>query len=149
MAEASEAGSGGAAARPLPDLDDPILQGFWEHTAKHELVVQECESCGAIVWPPRPGCPTCLSSSMTWKKVDGTGSLFSWTVIHHAALPYFASKTPYAVGIIELPGVPVRMIGDVRVADPTELSIGMAMTVGFETVADCTLPYWEPASSGR
>ncbi|CAN5288998.1 hypothetical protein BH09ACT3_BH09ACT3_13330 [soil metagenome] len=86
---------------------------------------------------------------MTWMKVAGTGSLFSWTVIHHAALPYFASKTPYAVGIIELPGVPVRMIGDVRGVDPAELKVGMAMTVGFETVAGCTLPFWEPAVSGR
>ena len=41
----------------LPDLDDEIAAPFWAGTARGELLVQTCASCGHRRMPPRPMCP--------------------------------------------------------------------------------------------
>lgn len=134
-----------AAQRPLPDVDDSVLSGFFDGTRKHELLVQDCRECSAVMWPPRVKCANCGSFSTGWVRHHGTGTLFSWTRVHHAAIPFFALKTPYVVAVIELDGLPVRMIGELRVPPDWDLAVGASLTVSFEDVDNrVTLPFWMP-----
>ena len=134
-------------APPLPDPADQMLAGYWEAVARGELVVQECGSCAAPQWPPRAGCGKCGLSDLGWRRVAGTGTLFTWTTVHHTTIGYYRPMTPFALAAVELDDVPVRMLGRVRGTDPDRLTIGMPVQVAFERVSDgVRLPVWEARS---
>lgn len=138
------------APRPVRHQDH---LAFWEGTQAGELRVQECADCGVVRWPPRIVCGECLSTSATWVLAPTTGTLFSWTVVHHTVLPGFRDDLPYVVGLVELP-VPrgtVRMLGGVMGSEPDQLSIGQMVRATFDHDADATLVNWEvqPPREGR
>src|SRR5205823_9617152 len=70
---------------------------FWEGTLTEELRVQVCNACGTKQLPGGPCCTTCLSQDLSWQKASGKGTVFTFTVIHHAFHPAFADKVPYVV----------------------------------------------------
>lgn len=104
-------------ATPLPDVKDRELAGFWEGTAAGELRVQRCSKCSTFRWPPRSACAECQSFEASWTKVAHEGELFSWTVVAQTGQEGFSQLVPYAVGVVQLDGVPVRMLGYIA-ADP-------------------------------
>jgi uncharacterized OB-fold protein len=132
------------AVPPLPDLTDALLAGYWDAVARGELVVRECRGCGAAQWPPRAGCGRCGSVDLGWRRVAGTGTLFTWTTVHHTTIDYYKPLTPFALAAVELDDAPVRMLGRVRGTDPEELRIDLPLRVVFEPVAEgVRLPVWE------
>jgi uncharacterized OB-fold protein len=133
-----------AAVPPLPDLADAMLAPYWTAVGEGRLVVQECESCGCAQWPPRAGCERCGPSTLGWRGVAGTGTLFTWTTVFHTTIDYYKPAVPFALAAVELDDVPVRMMGRIRGTDPEQLRIDMPLTVAFEPVAPgVTLPVWE------
>ena len=79
---------------PLPAPDDELTTPFWDAAARHQLAIPRCDGCGAWVWYPRPRCPACDGSALTWTPVSGRGRLFSWTVVRHAFLPVLSYLGP-------------------------------------------------------
>ncbi len=129
--------------RPRPaGYDDH--RPFWDGAAAGRLVVQRCTQCGAVRWPPRILCGACLSPEVEWVEATPTGSLFTWTVIHHTTLAGFKDDPPYAVGLVEVTvaGGLVRMLGGIRGCAPSELQVGMALRAQFEVVDDGALVNW-------
>lgn len=134
-------------APPLPNLADAMLAGYWDAVARDELVVQECGTCNAPQWPPRAGCGACGLAELGWRRVAGTGTLFTWTTAHRTTIPYYEPLLPFALAAVELDDAPVRMLGRIRGTDPEKLTIGMPLRVAFEQVADgVRLPVWEAGS---
>jgi len=131
---------------PLPDPDDPRFAGHWAAAAEGRLAVSRCAACAAWRWPPRSLCPACGAETVAWMPLPGTGTLYSWTVVHRAALPGFVGHVPYAVAIVALDDAPVRHLGRVVGASPDALRIGMPMIVDFEIEGGISLPVWRPAS---
>jgi uncharacterized OB-fold protein len=130
--------------RPVPD---PDISGapFWEAAARHELVIQNCLSCGTIRHPPRPMCPVCNSMDYTFEQASGRGRIWSWVIAHAPVLPSFAEKVPYNVVVVELEEG-VRMIGNLLDVDNDAIEEGMQVTVDFEDVEEgVSLPVWRPA----
>ena len=83
---------------------------------------------------------------MTWVQVEGRGTLFTWTVVARSTLEDFVEQVPYAVGVVALDDIPVRMIGRVETEDPWGLGEGDRMTVVFrDHDAGVRLPVWSPA----
>ena len=60
---------------------------YWEFCAKRELRFQKCGGCGAFRFPPLTGCRECGSTEVEWVAVAGRGRVFSYTVVHHPAIP--------------------------------------------------------------
>lgn len=114
-----------------PDRHDPELAPFWDGTERDELRVQRCAACGAFRWPPRPSCAACSSLEVEWMPAPTRGELFSWTVVARSTLPEFVDEVPYAVGIVALDAVPVRIIGRVETGDLAALREGMPLTATF------------------
>ena len=128
-----------------PDRHDPELQPFWDGTAEDELRIQRCAACGTFRWPPRAACPDCSSLDAEWARAIGRGELFSWTVVARSTLPEFVDQVPYAVGVVALEGIPVRMIGRIETNDPSGLQMGMPVTAVFrDPAAGVRLPVWQP-----
>jgi uncharacterized protein len=135
--------------RLLPDVAHPDFAPFWQGCAQRRLVMPRCGS-GHVIWPPRPACPLCTELVAGWAEVPGTGRLYSWTVVHRTRLRWYAERTPYVVGIVELdPAQPVRMVGRCELDEPAE---GLELTVDFEDAGRQLMPFWRPAggvASGR
>ena len=99
--------------------------GLTAAAARGEFELQHCDDCGAVQYPPREMCGGCLSCSLTWRAVDGEGQLLSQTILRHSHDPYFNSKVPWRIGLVQLnqgPTVVVHLHEGVPAA-PTEVNV--------------------------
>lgn len=135
----------------LPDLDDEIAAPFWAGTARGELLVQTCASCGARRMPPRPMCPVCRSLDYEWVAASGVGAIWSFAVPHPPLLPAYAELAPYNVIVVALEDDPtIRFVGNllarpdgpINEIDPATIEIGERVRVTYQPVEDITLPRW-------
>ncbi len=117
-------------SRPLPDTRNAGKK-FWIAAAEGALLVPKCTACSRTFWHPRPRCPHCGSTSVDWIKATGNGTVHTFTVVRQSGDPYFKTKLPYAVAMIEL-DEGVRIMSNI-VDTPLEvLRIGMRVEVLFE-----------------
>jgi uncharacterized OB-fold protein len=127
--------------RLLPDVSDPVSAPFWAGARDRRLVVQKCASCGALRYPPLPGCPECLGRDAEWTELRPTGTVWSYAVYHRALHPAFAGDVPYTVAVVELddgPRITARMA-----AGAGRVAVGSRVTAEFEDVApDVTQLTW-------
>lgn len=81
------------------------------------LSLQVCQACGAVQYPRRAVCGSCLSGDLPIEDTPGEGTVLSWTVGHVSALPAFKDKTPLYIARIKLrSGARVVAFADQRVA---------------------------------
>ena len=86
----------------LSPVDDPVAGPFFQAAAEARLVVQRCNSCGALRWPPLSGCPECRSRDTTWVDVVGSGTIWSFVVYHRAFSASLRDQIPYTVAMVQL-----------------------------------------------
>ncbi|MER7947284.1 bifunctional MaoC family dehydratase N-terminal/OB-fold nucleic acid binding domain-containing protein [Streptomyces sp. NPDC096079] len=116
-----------AARRPRPVVNRDNA-GFWEGVAAHRLLIQRCRDCATPRFPWLPGCADCGSREWDAVEAAGTGTVFSYVVMHHPSFPAF--EPPYAVGLIEL-AEGVRMISNVVGVPYDKVRIGMPVRLEF------------------
>ncbi len=49
-----------------------------------------------------PACFNCGSMETEWAQVPGTGTVFSYTIVHHPAHPAVKSAVPYNIVVVHL-----------------------------------------------
>ena len=114
---------------------------------EHRLVLQRCASCGIHRHPPRPLCPYCHSFAAAWTEVPGTGTLFTYAVVHQALLPALGDVVPYVVAIVELvEQASLRLVTNVVGMPPDQVRIGLPVSVRFLQQEDVWLPLFERAA---
>lgn len=129
----------GAPTKPVP-AGDPALEPFLAAAREHQLVVQRCDGCGALRFPPRELCSACLATGSAWVRVSGRGTVFSFNVMHQVYHPAFATEVPYVVAVVQLEEGP-RLVTNVVDCPPAEMRIGLPVDVVFEAVTpEVTLP---------
>jgi uncharacterized protein len=136
-----------AYAKPLPQPDIDT-QPYWDACKGHELRAQRCNNCGEFRWPPQPFCPECYGWEFTWTKLSGTGTVYSFVVVHYAAVAPFQPDLPYVIAHIAIDGTNerVRLVSNVIDCPWQEVRVGMPVRVQFEDVtAEVTLPKFNPA----
>jgi uncharacterized OB-fold protein len=116
---------------------------YWRALDEGRLVFQRCASCNNAWLPARSECPRCLAPEPAWETASGRGRLVSWVVYHHAYHPYFASRLPYNVAVVELAEGP-RLITNI-VQDARSLAIDMPVKLAIEREAGVALPRFAPA----
>jgi uncharacterized OB-fold protein len=115
--------------RSLPaPLSNRDYNFFYQGLEAGRLLVQQCESCGALRNPPGPMCAHCLS--LKWKPLEckGTGTVHSYTVHYHPPLPSF--DIPHALVLVEM-SEGFRLVGGLQGVDPKDIRIGMPVIVEF------------------
>ncbi|MFE3181448.1 bifunctional MaoC family dehydratase N-terminal/OB-fold nucleic acid binding domain-containing protein [Streptomyces violascens] len=120
------------ALRPRPVINRDNA-GFWAGVAEHRLLIQRCEECAELRFPWLPGCNACGSGRWDTVEASGSGTVFSYVVMHHPPFPAF--DPPYAVGLIEL-AEGVRIISNVVGVAVDEVRIGMPVRLEFQRVDD-------------
>ena len=77
--------------RPLPmPTDDTKV--YWESAKAGKLVIQQCSSCGARQFYPRPFCIVCLAEPMDWIEASGIGTIYTYTVNHRPANEFMSRR---------------------------------------------------------
>jgi uncharacterized OB-fold protein len=113
---------------------------FFEAAHRHQLVVQRCAGCGALRFPARSICSTCLSREATWVPVAGRGTVFSFAIQHQAVHPGFAAEVPYAVIVVQLEEGP-RLLSNLVDCPTADVRVGMPVEVVFDALTpELTLP---------
>jgi uncharacterized OB-fold protein len=120
------------AGHPLPEIT-PLTEPFWSAAKARRLVVQRCDECGALRFPPEPGCYECGSLRSSWVPVSGRATLWSWTLCHPPLLPYFQERAPWPVAVVQLEEGP-RMVTNLAGVPVEEYEIGMPLIADFEDV---------------
>lgn len=133
--------------RPLPK-STPETDHFWEGTRNGKLLVQRCDACRELYFPPRPFCPACSCHDVTVEEMSGRATLYSY-MINHGRHP--GIESPYSIAVVRL-DEGVRMMSNIVncAQTPEALEIDMALEVVFESFTDeVTLPFFQPADTDR
>ena len=130
---------------PVPDLD---TIPFWEACTRHEIRAQRCTRCRQFRWPPQAICPNCHSFEATWQQITPTATLYSYTIVHHVAVPAFEADVPFVSARAVMEGTSRRVIipGRLRDVPFDKICIGMPLDVVFEDIDDgkAVLPSFRP-----
>ena len=117
---------------PVPAFTSDTLP-WWRAAAAHRLVLQACQGCGRTRHPPAPICPRCHSRSSAWRELPGTGSVYTFTVVHQAFLPDLAGRVPYVVAVVDLEdGDGARLVTNIVDSPPEDVRVGRRVEVVWE-----------------
>ena len=111
----------------LSPLDDPLLAPHFEGVRAGRLLVQRCDTCRALRWPPLTGCPECRGRGATWAEVEPVGTVWSYVTYHRAFQA--ALRVPYSVAMIALKDGPT-MVGRLEPED-REPAVGAPVVATF------------------
>ncbi len=133
-----------AYSKPLP-VADPDSAPYWAGCRRHRLLIQRCDGCGQVRFPPSGSCPACGSDRAAWIEASGRGTVYSWiVVVRPIPAEVFAGEVPYVVALIEL-DEGVRMPSNLIECAPGEITGGLAVEVVFDDVTpEVTLPKFRP-----
>ncbi|GAC1481039.1 MAG: Zn-ribbon domain-containing OB-fold protein [Acetobacteraceae bacterium] len=120
--------------RPRP-AETPETRPFWDGCRRGELLLQRCEACQSVQFPPRAACLACRSGRLGWMRSAGRGTIYSVTVVRRAPTSAFQADIPYAVALIEL-DEGVRIMTNLRGCAPEEAAIGQNVEIVFEDRGD-------------
>jgi uncharacterized protein len=124
----------------------PETQHFWNGTRAEKLILQRCQRCDHVYFPPRPFCSVCNSREVGQFEASGRARLHSYVISHRAA-PGFTA--PYAIAVVELREGPKMMTNIVNCPlTPEALILDMTLRVTFRSISETiSLPLFEPEDS--
>lgn len=125
--------------KPSP-VDDPLAGPFFQAGAEGRLVVQKCDDCDALRWPPLPGCPECRSRASTWTPVAPTGTIWSYVVYHRGFSAALKEQVPYTVAMVQLDDGPYLLGRLVDGEKPPQ--VGDRVSAKFADLGDVPTLYW-------
>src|SRR4029077_1086976 len=119
---------------------------FWDGVNAHELRIQKRPD-GSLQHPPVPALWQDKQAAIEYQVASGKGTVFSF-VVHHA--PKVPGRTlPFVIALVELEEG-VRMLGELRNADPASVEIGRPVRATYidfpegDSGPAWTLYAWEP-----
>jgi uncharacterized OB-fold protein len=99
-----------------PGPDTHYLQALSEG----RLMMQHCDECASVRFPPALVCRSCGSPRLTWRLSAGTGTVYSSTTVRDKA-------GDYNVSLVELEGG-ARMMSRVEEVAPQAVRIGQRVS---------------------
>ena len=116
----------------------PETAAYWEAAGKGKLLIKKCIWCGELHHYPRSLCPFCFSDKTEWLEASGRGTIYSYSVMRRAPVPYAIAYVTLAEG--------PRMVTNIVDCDLDKLKVEMPVKVVFKpTEGGPPLPMWTPA----
>lgn len=117
---------------------------FFDAARDGRLLIQRCDDCNEYQFYPRQVCVHCDSANVSWAEASGRGTVHTFTVIHQQGMPGWRDETPFVAAIIDLEEG-ARMTSNVVDVAPSDVRIGMPVTVTFVDEGPYVLPRFVPA----
>jgi uncharacterized OB-fold protein len=108
---------------PAPQ-PNPETQPYWDAAAEGRLLIKRCAACGEAHFYPRAVCPFCFSDKTEWQPASGNGTIYTYSVMRRAPVPY-------AIAYVMLAEGPTMMTNIVD-CDLDAIRIGQAVRVTFK-----------------
>jgi uncharacterized OB-fold protein len=87
-------------------------------------------------------CPQCHSLDHEMVELAGTGTVYSYALLHHPQHPAFTYPVPAVLVDLD---EGVRMVSNLIEIDPHEIRIGLQVEVAFEPAEhDMAVPVFKP-----
>ncbi len=102
----------------------PEAKPFWDAAAEGKLLVKRCANCGEHHHYPRDGCPFCGSVNTEWRQAKGEGTVYSFSIMRRAEVPYVVAYVTLAEG--------PTMMTNIVDADADAIRIGQRVVVRFQ-----------------
>ncbi|MGI0053992.1 MAG: Zn-ribbon domain-containing OB-fold protein [Thermoplasmata archaeon] len=109
---------------PLEERRFTELAEFFEHLRAGRFTTTRCPTEGRLLWPPRTVCPECHGSGLEWVDLPTRGRIYAFSAVLVGAPLGMESEVPFAVGLVDLEGVPLRLFGRIEGRAWGELAIG-------------------------
>jgi len=106
--------SGHGPVPPPEPLIDADSAGFWQATREGRIALCRCTGCGTWLARPLERCHRCAAPT-SFEAVAGTGSIYSYIVVHYRGVPAFAHLVPYVIALVEFdegPRLPGILLGE-------------------------------------
>ncbi|MFB7641556.1 Zn-ribbon domain-containing OB-fold protein [Peribacillus butanolivorans] len=110
----------------IPEIH-PEHKEYWDAAAEGKLLIKQCDSCGEYHYYPRVLCPYCMSEKTTWKEANGTGSIYTYSVMRRGV--------SYAIAFVELDEGP-KMMTNIVDCDLDTVHINQKVKVVFKQSGD-------------
>ncbi len=100
---------------------------FVDYLAQGKVMATKCRDCGAVMFPPKMDCPSCLTSNVEWLEVTGSGTLATFSIVTYGPSG-FEEDAPYTLAVADFGGFKMfgRMCKDIP---PADLKVGMKVKV--------------------
>jgi uncharacterized OB-fold protein len=108
---------------PAP-LPNPETKPFWDAASGGKLLLKKCRSCGEVHYYPRTICPLCFSDATEWLEASGRGTIYSYSVMRRAPVPYAIAYVTLDEG--------VTMMSNIVDCDLDAIRISQAVRVVFK-----------------
>jgi len=122
---------------------NPETQAFWDASAKGEFILRRCEACERSHWYPRAICPHCGSERTRWVPASGDATLYAFSVMRRAEVPYAIAYVTLAEGPTMLTNIVGGDFDALRVGQPLRVTFAPAdngLSVPVFTTADAAEP---------
>ena len=106
---------------PLSNLE---TKAFWDAATEGKLMIGKCNACGKVHYYPRALCPFCLSDRTQLQQTSGNGTIYTYSVMRRAPIPY-------AIAYVTLAEGPTMMTNIVD-CDLDKIKIGQAVKLVFK-----------------
>jgi uncharacterized protein len=126
---------------PLEGGQETRLARFYERLGEGRLSTTRCRRDGDVHWPPRVVCPRCHEEELEWIDLPLGGTIYAFSAVLAGAPLGMESDVPYAVGLVDLDGVDLRLFGRIDGKPWTELAIGDRVAVEPYEVGDGRMFY--------
>lgn len=121
---------------PAPE-PNPETQAYWDAAAEGKLLVRHCAACSRAHHYPRALCPFCFSDKTEWRTALGRGTIYSFSVMQRAPVPYAVAYVTLAEG--------PTMLTNIVDCDFETIRIGMPIRLVFKpTEGGPPLPMFTP-----
>ena len=128
-----------------PPLISEVSKPWWDALRRRSVALQACLRCSQWIFYPRVLCPHCGGRDLEWREVDGTASLYTFSVAEAPVSQHFAHLERPILAIAEL-APHVRVPTTLVDVEPEAVRIGMALAPVFddETYEGVTLLRYRP-----
>jgi uncharacterized OB-fold protein len=116
---------------------------YWKEVSDGHLVSRYCPDCGKYLHPRRLLCRNCGNTELEWRPLAGTGTIYSYSIVHRATHPSREGRVPYVLGVVEL-DEEVWLFTEFLL-DPADVAIGVPVKLEFAEERGITVPKFGPA----
>ena len=116
---------------------------YHQYLNQGELWLQYCLNCKKYIFYPRSHCPVCWQSELEWRKSQGKGRVYSYSIIYAQSMT--DHEVPYIYSLVTLEEG-VRLATHIVECDPKEVYVDMPVEMAIRKTGEQLMPVFKPAA---